>query len=86
MEMLSDILKQCWRTWQSMIHQINDVIAWFLMSATYILAVTPVACFFKLFVSDPLDRQLGDPQQKSYWKSIPDNPESRDIRKVQRQY
>lgn len=86
MNTISDILKTCWRTWQSMIHQINDVIAWLLMTFTYFLAVTPVALFFKLFVSDPLDRQLGDPQQKSYWKKVLQNPENSDIRKVQRQY
>ena len=57
-----------------------------LTTFTYILAVTPVSVFFRLFTSDPTDRGLGDPQAKSYWKTVSTDPDADDIRRVQRQY
>ena len=83
---LSDFLVFLWRRWQRMVHGINDTIGMVLMALTYMVAVTPVSILFRVFSPDPIDRGLGDPHAKSYWKSIPHTADENDIRRVQRQY
>ena len=60
-------LKHLWRKWKSAVHRINDVIAWVLMSFTYIVALAPVALIFKMMRRDLLDRGLGPEELQSYW-------------------
>ena len=86
MTLISDNMVLLWRKWQKAIHGINETIGMILMTFTYVLAVTPVSMFFRLFTSDPTDRGLGDPQAKSYWKPVTKEPDADDIRRVQRQY
>ena len=86
MHLLSGWMKKLWRGWKGVVHRINDVIAFVLMAITYLIAVTPVALFFKVFYRDVLDRGLGDPQMTSYWKNILREENQDDIRRVQRQY
>ena len=86
MLIISSLMVWLWRRWQSAIHSINGAIAFVLMSVTYIIAVTPVAFGFKIFTRDVLDRGLGDPHAKSYWKKTTREQNADDIRRVQRQY
>ena len=86
MDSISSIMVVLWRKWQGAVHSINGGIAFVLMSITYIIAVTPVAFGFKVFTRDVLDRGLGDPQAKSYWKKVERENNADDIRRVQRQY
>lgn len=83
---ISDILVSLWRRWQRAIHSINEVVAAVLMTLTYLFAVTPVSIAFRIFSPDPIDRGLGDPQAKSYWKPVEQDANANDIRRVQRQY
>ena len=83
---ISTIMKKLWRGWKNIIHRINDVIAFVLMSFTYLIAVTPVALCFKVVNRDLIDRGLGDPQTESYWKKVEREDLANDIRRVQRQY
>ena len=83
---LSNMLVSLWRRWQHLVHGINETVATVLMVFTYVLAVTPVSLVFKGFVSDPIDRGLGDPHAKSYWKPVEKEADANDIRRVQRQY
>ena len=86
MSLLSSVMTWLWRKWKEVIHSINGGIAFVLMSLTYIIAVTPVAFGFKVFTKDSLDRGLGDPQAKSYWKKAEREKNADDIRRVQKQY
>ena len=79
-------MKKLWRGWKGIIHRINDVIAFVLMTFTYVIAVTPVALCFKVVSRDLLDRGLGDPRSESYWKQMNRESSNDDIRRVQRQY
>ena len=83
---ISDILISLWRKWQGAVHGINEVIATILMTLTYAFAVTPVSIVFRLLVPDPIDRGLGDPHAKTYWKPVPKEDDANDIRRIQRQY
>jgi len=86
MEGMATILKWLWRSWKNLVHSINDGVAWILMTVTYIIAIAPIATGFKIFTDDVLDRGLGDPQLKSYWKKVKREEEADNIRRVQRQY
>ena len=86
MNSISAIMKKLWRGWKGIVHRINDVIAFVLMSFTYIVALMPVALCFKVFNRDLIDRGLGDPRVDSYWKAVQRERNSNDIRRVQRQY
>ena len=86
MQTIAFVMKKLWRHWKGVVHRINDVIAFVLMSFTYIVAVTPVALCFKVFNRDPIDRGLGDPRSESYWKAVNNDASKNDIRRVQRQY
>ena len=83
---VSDILVSLWRRWQRLVHGINEAVATVLMVFTYVFAVTPVSVVFRAFVSDPIDRGLGDPHATSYWKPVVKETDADDIRRVQRQY
>jgi hypothetical protein len=78
------LMKAIWRNWKSLVHRINDVIAFVLMALTYVLAVTPVALGFKILRRDLLDRGLGPKDSKTHWQKKKD--EKQDISRVQRQY
>lgn len=86
MSLLSSLMTWLWRKWKRAVHSINGGIAFVLMAVTYIIAVTPVAFGFKIFTRDVLDRGLGDPHAKSYWKKVQREQNADDIRRVQRQY
>ena len=76
-------MKYLWRRWEGVIHSINDVIAFVLMSFTYILAVTPVALFFRIRGTDLLDRGLAK-ERKSLW--LDKKNEEQNLSRVQRPY
>ena len=78
------LMKAIWRKWKSLVHRINDVIAFVLMAIAYAIAVTPVALGFKILRRDLLDRGLGEPEAQTHWKKRKD--EKQDVRRVQRQY
>ena len=86
MAQISRILLMFWRAWQKAIHSINEVVAFVLMAIAYILAVTPISFFFRIFSPNALDRGLGDPHASTYWKSVVQKENANDIRRVQRQY
>ena len=86
MNSVAEIMKKLWRGWKGVVHRINDVIAFVLMSFTYIFALMPVALIFKIFTRDLIDRGFGDPRAESYWKDVKKEEGSSDIRRVQRQY
>jgi len=86
MNSISSLMVWLWRKWQKAVHSINEGIAFVLMTLTYVIAVTPVAFGFKIFTRDVLDRGLGDPHLKSYWKKVQREERADDIRRVQRQY
>lgn len=75
-------MKTIWRTWKGLVHNLNTVISWTLMSIAYFTAVGPVACYFLLTRTDLTDRGLGDEASESYWLNIPPNED--DIRTAQR--
>ena len=83
---ISLIMTLLWRKWKTAIHSINGGIAFVLMTFTYVIAVTPVALGFRIFTKDVMDRGLGDPQAKSYWKKAIREKDADEIRRVQRQY
>lgn len=76
------LLKHIWKSWKRLTHGLNTAIAWTLMALTYIVAVGPVALYFKITRADLIDRGLGDTQGPSYWNRLP--PDEDDIRRVQR--
>ena len=86
MNKISAIMTFLWRKWKTAIHSINSGIAFVLMTFTYVIAVTPVALGFRIFTKDVMDRGLGDPQAKSYWKKAIREKDADEIRRVQRQY
>ena len=77
-------LKRMWRKSKGRIHQINDAVAFFLMSLAYLIAVTPTAIIFKMVNRDIIDRGLGDEESMSYW--MPKLNEEQEIERVQRMY
>ena len=77
-------LKFLWRSWKGVIHRINSVIAFVLMSVAYIIALAPVAIGFKILRRDLTDRGDADPDIKSFWGTFAQ--EELDIQLVQRQY
>ena len=83
---VSNFMIVCWRRWQTLVHGINETVGAVLMTLTYVLAVAPVSLLFRVFVPDPTDRGLGDPQAKTYWKPVETASDANDIRRVQRQY
>ena len=77
-------LKRMWRKSKGRIHQINDVVAFLLMSLAYLIAVTPTAIIYKLINRDIIDRGLGDEESLSYWMTKMN--EEQEIERVQRMY
>ena len=80
---MRQLFKTMWRRWKSVVHRLNDGIAFCLMSFTYFFAVMPVALGFKILRRDLLDISLKN-EGPSYW--LDKKNESQDIRRVQRLY
>ena len=72
-----------WRRWEKAIHSINHVIAFVLMSLTYIIAVTPVAMIFRIRGTDLIDRGLRK-ERKTFW--LDKKKEEQNLSRVQRPY
>ena len=77
-----NLMKSIWRSWKRAVHGINGAISVVLMSIAYVLAVTPVALFMKLFRGDPLDRGESDRSLATFGK--PARFRVEDIRSAQR--
>ena len=75
-------MKAIWRGWKSLVHSLNSVISFTLMSFVYVTAVGPVAIGFKFFKPDALDRGLGDVNGPTY--ALDTRIERQDIRRAQR--
>ena len=74
-------MKLLWRNWKRVVHGINGAISFTLMSIAYVIALGPVAIYFKLTRADLIDRGL-QVERKSYWLELPQDTD--DIRRVQR--
>ena len=77
-------LKRMWRKSKGRIHQVNDVVAFVLMTIAYVIAVAPTAIIYKSIKGDIIDRGLGDADSLSFWQ--PRKNEDQDIKRVQRLY
>ena len=77
-----NLMKSIWRSWKRAVHGINAGISWVLMSLAYILAVAPVAFFFKISRRDPLDMAEADLSLPSFGR--PARFKVEDIRSAQR--
>lgn len=77
-----NLMKSIWRSWKRAVHGINAGISWVLMSLAYVLAVAPVAVFFKLGRRDPLDQGAADLTAPTYGR--PARFKVEDIRSAQR--
>ncbi|MEL6345436.1 MAG: hypothetical protein AAFV53_20175 [Myxococcota bacterium] len=75
-------LKILWRSWKRLTHGINRAIAAVLMTVTYVIALGPVALYFRLTGQQLTDRGPGDINRPSHWK--PPAPDNDDIRRAQR--
>ena len=76
------LLKIIWKRWKRLTHGLNTAISWTLMAITYVIAIGPVAVFFKLTRADLIDRGLGDTEADTYWQRVP--PDDQDVRRAQR--
>jgi hypothetical protein len=74
-------MKLLWRNWKRVVHGINGAISYTLMSTAYVIALGPVAIYFKLTRADLIDRGL-QAERESYWLELPQDTD--DIRRVQR--
>lgn len=76
------LLKRIWKAWKGLTHNLNAAISWLLMTVTYVVAMGPVAIFFRLTRADLIDRGLGDPRSDTWWHPLP--PDDDNVRRVQR--
>ena len=60
------LMKSIWRYWKRAVHGINAGISWVLMTLAYVIAVAPVAVYFKMFKDDPLDSGETDMSKASF--------------------
>lgn len=86
MQYISEAMKWMWRRWKSIVHRINDVISFTLMTVTYLVAVTPVSLIMKAIYRDILDRGLGSPQTETYWLTVERRADADTVPGSQRQY
>jgi hypothetical protein len=77
-----ELLKGAWRGWKAGTHALVKGQSWLLMALAYVLALAPIALFFKLFRPDPLDEAPADPRAPSYGRAVVARPQ--DIRSAQR--
>ena len=76
------VLKTIWRNWKRFAHGLVKGQSWLLMAIGYVVAITPVALFFKIFRPDPLDEAPALPGAPSYGRPV--NARPQDIRSAQR--
>ena len=80
--MVLRVMKFLWWRWKDLVHSINIVIGFILMTIVYLVAMAPIALGFRIFRPDPTDRGLGSPEMESYWMNV--QLQAQDIKRAQR--
>ena len=76
--------KAIWRAWKGFSHKLMAAQNAVLMAGVYLLAITPVAIFFKLTGKRLVHPPAVDPNAESYWEKRDDEPF--DMDKAQRMF
>jgi len=82
LDVMLTVLKKIWKKWKHFAHGLNAGISWVLMAIAYVLAMGPVALWFRIRKEDLIDRGLGPADATSYWLPVTD--EEQDVRRAQR--